>query len=246
MTNQKKTDSAPLMSLNHYLAQAGVCSRRNAAELIKLGHVKINGKVNRDPSYRVQPDDKVVCKGKSVALKKKIYIILNKPTDCITTTSDDRGRRTIFDMISTQLVHEGLFPVGRLDKDTTGLILITNDGVLAQRLAHPRHSVMKVYHVSLERPVEPEHIEAIAKGVTLSDGFVKVDRVSFIPSRTTYNVRIHLHSGRNRVVRRIFEAFQYEVVKLDRISYAGIEKKGLTVGKWRYLSDTEVAKLYSL
>lgn len=230
--------------LNKFLAQSGIASRRKSGELIKEGLVCVNNQIITDPAYRVQDKDKITVRGAPVKREEKTYILLNKPKDFITTVSDERGRKTVMDLIDGA-INQRIFPVGRLDRTTTGLLLMTNDGELMQKLAHPRNKIQKVYHVTLTTELSIEDIEKIKRGLTLYDGRAKVDAITFIPKMRRNEVKVTLHSGKYRIVRRIFEHLGYEVKKLDRINYAGLTKKGLLVGCWRYLSHAEIQNLNS-
>ncbi len=230
------------MHLNHFLAQAGICSRRNAAELIKSGQVRVNNTVKKEPGYLVKPTDVVKYKNRIVKPQEKIYILLNKPTGYITTTADELGRKTILHLIP-KAMEKRLFPVGRLDKDTTGLILLTNDGDLAQKLAHPRYEIKKVYEATLDKSLATEDAAQIRKGVKLRDGKALIDALSFSDLKNKKIVKVTLHSGKKRIIRRIFEHCDYEVRKLDRINYAGLTQRGLKRGAWRYLNAKEIEKI---
>lgn len=228
--------------LNKYIAHAGYCSRRKAVEFIKGGLVTINGRVERDPSYQVEPGDDVRVHGKHLKAEEKVYILLNKPNGYITTVSDERGRKTVMDLV-VEATRARIYPVGRLDRSTTGLLVLTNDGELVQRLAHPKYQVQKTYYVTVDKEVAPAIVEKIERGVQLMDGKVKVDSVGYLPGRPKSELQVTLHSGKYRVIRRLFEHLGYEVVKLDRVRYAGLTKQGLPIGRWRYLKDKEVASL---
>jgi len=230
-----------LTTLNTYLAHAGVCSRRKAVELIASGVVRVNQKIIREPAYRVQPDDVVTVSGKTIGPEEHVYILLNKPKDYVTTVSDERGRKTVMDLVG-DAVQARLYPIGRLDRTTTGLLVLTNDGAFAQKLSHPRYEVEKIYTVTLDRNVSMADMQAIMDGIVLDDGKVVVDDIAYTGT-TKKEVTVVLHSGKNRVVRRIFEHFGYMVKKLDRVGYAGLTKKRLPVGSWRYLTKGEVAAL---
>lgn len=225
--------------LNKILSNAGIASRRKCADLIKEGRVKVNGRVILEPGHRVKESDTVTFNGKKVESKKKYYVLLNKPKDYITTTSDDRGRKTVMELVE-RASPERLYPVGRLDRNTTGVLLLTNDGELAQKLSHPSGKVKKVYEVSLNKGLTPEDMEKVAKGVELDDGIAQVDAIAYADAKDNRVVGIELHSGKNRIVRRIFEHLGYDVVKLDRVLYAGLTKKNLQRGHWRHLSPREV------
>ncbi len=230
------------MKLNAYVAHAGICSRRKAADLIKSGSVAVNRKVLVDPSYDVSHEDNVTVFGRSIKVEQKIYIMLNKPKGYVTTASDELGRNTVLDLLG-ESVKERLYPVGRLDRDTTGLLLLTNDGDLAFKLAHPRYQVSKSYQITLEKDLTDESIARIKRGVYLEDGKVQIDELSFCSPRSRLAFRVVLHSGKKRIIRRLFEALGYTVKVLDRVTYAGLPLKGLARGQWRYLSKTEVQQL---
>jgi len=240
--NKINDTTESVMPLNKFLSISGVCSRRNAVELIKSGLVEVNDVVITEPGYKVSPQDTVKCKSKLVRKQKKVYILLNKPKDYITTSRDEKGRRMVLDLLQG-VVKERIYPVGRLDRFTTGLLLLTNDGELSQRLAHPSFEVKKVYTALLDQPLAHEDLFKIKKGVLLKDGLIAADKVFYIPGKSRKNVRIQLHSGKNKVVRRIFKKLGYNVVKLDRINYAGLTKKGLSLGRWRFLKKEEIQEL---
>ena len=225
------------MYISQYIAASGIASRRKAIELIKSGLIKVNGKMQTDPSYKVLDQDKVVYNGKSLKLEKKIYILLNKPKGYITTLKDEKERPIITDLLNAG---ERLFPIGRLDRDTTGLLLLTNDGDFAQKLSHPSFGVKKIYSVTLNKNLDYEDLIKIKKGVFLKDGKVIVDRVFYKGGK---KVLLELHVGRKRIVRRIFESLGYNVNKLDRTGYAGLEKKGMASGQWRFLTNYEINRL---
>lgn len=233
------------MRLNKYIANAGICSRRKADEHIANGQVKVNGKVVIEMGHQLGPKDKVEFKGRSVSLEKKVYVLLNKPKDYISTSNDERGRKTVLDLVKGAS-SKRLYCVGRLDRKTTGLLLITNDGEIAQKMTHPSYEVEKLYHVSLDKPISKEEIRQISKGISLDDGKAIVDQVDYADSQDRKQVGIALHIGRNRIVRRIFESLGYKVSKLDRVVYAGLTKKNLPRGKWRFLQDKEIRRLISL
>lgn len=229
--------------LNKYIANAGVCSRREADVLIKAGVVEVNGKVVTEMGHKVGPGDVVKYGGSQLKQEKMRYLILNKPKDYITTSSDPENRRTVIHLVKNAC-RERIFSVGRLDRNTTGLLMFTNDGDLAKKLTHPKFNVKKIYHVTLDKPLRHEHFEALREGVTLHDGFIKVDRLDFVEgSYDKREVGVEIHSGKNRIVRRLFEYFDYKVVKLDRVVFAGLTKKDLPRGKWRFLTEQEVAFL---
>ncbi|TGE14895.1 pseudouridine synthase [Hymenobacter elongatus] len=233
--------SADTTRLNRYIANAGICSRREADSLIAAGEIKVNGQVVTEMGYQVQPTDTVQYGKTNLKREKHVYVLLNKPKDFLTTTDDPEGRRTVMELVATAS-KERIFPVGRLDRNTTGLLLFTNDGEVAQKLSHPSHKNKKIYQVELSQPLTEEHLRQIAEGVELEDGKADVDDVAVVAGNAHF-VGIELHLGRNRIVRRIFEHLGYEVVTLDRVQYAGLTKKDLPRGKWRFLSEKEVIRL---
>lgn len=229
--------------LNKFVASAGVCSRRKAADLVKAGKVKVNGKVVKEPFYLVQDFDEVVYNDKVLKQEtNKVYLLMNKPKNTITSLSDEKGRKTVMDLIKKD-IPERIFPVGRLDFPTTGLLLITNDGDLAKKLAHPSHKVKKFYEVNLDKDITPQDLDKIRKGLTLEDGFAPVIGVDFVRGKTKRDVGIEIHIGRNRIVRRIFAHLGYTVEKLDRTYYAGLTKKDLPRGRYRHLKKQEIIML---
>ena len=236
-----KNDDGSLR-LNKYISNAGICSRREADELILSGKVKVNGKITTELGTKVLLTDTITYKGKTLIPEKKVYVLMNKPKDCVTTTDDPEARRTVFDMLKGS-VREQLHAVGRLDRNTTGVLLLTNDGELTQTLTHPKFSKSKIYHVWLDRNITEGDLATIQHGVPLEDGFVKPDEVSFVEPGDRTQIGIEIHSGQNRVVRRIFEHFDYKVVKLDRVYFAGLTKKSLPRGEWRFLTNEEVSIL---
>jgi 23S rRNA pseudouridine2605 synthase len=231
--------------LNKYLADAGICSRRKAVDIIKKGSVQVNGVIVREPGYKVKPTDKVVVGDTHIRNEEKVYILLNKPKDYITTVADEKGRRTVMDLVEGA-THVRLYPVGRLDRNTTGLLILTNDGELAHILSHPSHEINKVYEVTIHPGITPGALAAIKQGIPLEDGVVEVDEVEVIPGTKNTVIGLLLHSGRNRIVRRIFEYLGYEINKLDRIGYAGLTKTGLAQGSWRYLTNQEIQDLKAI
>jgi len=226
--------------LNRFVANAGVCSRREADELIFTGKIQVNDKVCQKPSYRVQPKDEVKYQNKVLRREKFVYVLLNKPKDHITTTNDPQGRKTVMNLVR-QACDERVFPVGRLDRNTTGVLLLTNDGDLAKKLAHPSSQIIKEYQAELDKPVTEEDAEKIQAGFELEDGFIQPDDFYFFGDGRI--VGLKLHSGKNRIVRRIFEHLGYEVLKLDRTGFGGLTKKTVLRGKWRYLTEKEVIHL---
>jgi 23S rRNA pseudouridine2605 synthase len=236
--NESKVDS---IRLNRYIANAGLCSRREADEFIASGQITVNGKTISEMGYQVQPSDVVKYGRKILNREKLMYLLLNKPKDFITTTDDPEGRRTVMELVNNAC-EERIYPVGRLDRATTGLLLMTNDGELADKLSHPTNDIKKIYQVELDKPLTNEHFDQILLGVELEDGIVKADELSAVTPDAEV-IGIEIHSGKNRIVRRIFESLGYEVLKLDRTTYAGLTKKDLPRGKWRFLSEKEVIRL---
>lgn len=237
---QRETDKDSVR-LNRYIANAGVCSRREADKLIAAGEISVNGKVITEMGYQVNPGDKVKHKNKLLRREKFVYVLLNKPKDFITTTSDPKERKTVMELVKNAC-DERIFPVGRLDRMTTGLLLFTNDGDLAKKLTHPSHQVKKLYQVELDKPITQNDFNQIAEGLKLEDGPATVDDLAVI-NADGKTLGIEIHIGRNRIVRRIFEHLGYKVVKLDRVVYAGLTKKDLPRGKWRFLTQREVVNL---
>ena len=231
------------MPLNKYIAHAGVAARRDAADIVRKGLVKVNGELVTEPGHKVSSKDDVRVNGKKVVLVKNlVYILLNKPKDYITTTNDPQGRKTVVDLIS-RATGERVYPVGRLDRNTSGVLLLTNDGELAQKLTHPSHEIKKVYHVTLNKPLEKKDFDQILKGVTLDDGAASVDVLAYADVKDKTQIGVEIHSGRNRIVRRIFEHLGYDVKNLDRVVFAGLTKKNVDRGKWRFLSEKEIRDL---
>lgn len=230
------------MILNKYVAKCGFASRRKAVELISNGSITVNDKKFLHPAYEVGPKDIVKYNGKIIKPEvKKIYLLLNKPKKTITSLSDENGRKTVMELIGDK-VEERIFPVGRLDYMTTGLLLLTNDGELAKKLSHPGHKVPKIYEIQIDKPLEDSHFQQIEKGIELDDGKATIDWIKTINEAKTI-INIELHIGKNRIIRRIFESLDYKIVKLDRIYYAGLTKKGLKRGWFRPLSYKEVIML---
>lgn len=237
--NSEVQEQKSTIRLNRFIANAGVCSRREADELIKQGAIQVNGMVVKEMGYQVKPTDKVTYQGKLLKREKFVYVLLNKPKNCITTTEDENERRTVMDFVKNAC-NERIYPVGRLDRNTTGLLLLTNDGKLAKKLSHPSSNIKKVYQITLDKPITEEDFRQLEQGLELEDGFIKPDAIALL--RPTI-LGMELHSGRNRIVRRMLEHLGYEVTKLDRTMYAGLTKKDLPRGKWRYLTQQEVIRL---
>ncbi len=227
--------------LNRFISNAGVCSRREADVLIEEGKITVNGKKVVEMGFKVKPTDKVKYQGKILTSEKLQYVLLNKPKGFITTMKDDRNRRTVMSLVEKACT-ERIYPVGRLDRQTTGLLLFTNDGDLAKKLMHPSHRIKKIYQIGLDKPITQKDYDQIVEGITLEDGPIKVDELAVL-SDDNINLGIEIHSGRNRIIRRIFEHLGYRVEKLDRVMYGRLTKKNLGRGKWRKLSDQEVSRL---
>lgn len=225
--------------LNRFMANSGICSRREADEFIQQGLVKVNGVVVSELGTKIGHNDVVEYDDKVVALERKTYILLNKPKDCVTTVDDPNERRTVMDLIKGACT-ERVYPVGRLDRNTTGVLLLTNDGDLASKLTHPKYVKKKIYHVWVDRDISEDDMQTIADGIELEDGPVQVDAISYATDNAYNQAGIEIHSGRNRIVRRIFESLGYHVTKLDRVYFAGLTKKDLPRGRWRYLTQEEV------
>lgn len=232
-----------LMPLNKYVAHGGLCSRRDAAVWVKEGKITVNGEVVTDPGFKVSPTDIVKAGNKKVTPSRNfVYILLNKPKDYITTSEDPQGRKTVLDLVRTA-TDERVYPVGRLDRNTSGVLLLTNDGDLAQKLSHPKHEVKKVYEVRLDRALTKGDMDKIASGITLEDGFVAPDVIAYADIKDKSIIGIEIHSGRNRIVRRIFEHMKYDVKGLDRVMFAGLTKKDVQRGRWRLLKEKEIRLL---
>ncbi len=237
--NKKRESWFDPIRLNRFIANAGVCSRREADNLIKQGKITVNGEVVKDMGVKVLRSDKVEFEGKPLIPEKKVYILLNKPKNTVTTSRDPQGRRTVIDLVK-DATKERVYPVGRLDRNTTGVLMFTNDGDMAKKLAHPSSEIKKIYHVFLDKPLAEADFEAISKGLELEDGLIKPDQLSYPEEDDKTQVGIEIHSGKNRIVRRIFEHKGYKVEKLDRVFFAGLTKKGLQRGYWRLLTEKEI------
>jgi 23S rRNA pseudouridine2605 synthase len=239
---EQNYDPTEPIRLNKFLANAGVCSRREADEFIQAGVVTVNGEVVTELGTKVLRTDVVKFHDDPVLLEKKVYVLLNKPKDYVTTSDDPQQRKTVMDLVKNACP-ERIYPVGRLDRNTTGVLLLTNDGDLASKLTHPKFLKKKIYHVYLDRNVTAHDMEEIANGITLDDGEIKADAIEYADPVDKKQVGIEIHSGKNRIVRRIFESFGYKVLKLDRVQFAGLTKKNLRRGDWRYLTEDEVDRL---
>ena len=240
MTLRKQDKTMPL---NKYVAHCGICSRRDAVPLIKEGKMRVNDVVILEPGFKVNPNDVVSFGGKKIVPEKNlVYILLNKPKDYITTLDDPEGRKTVLDLLRG-VTAERIFPIGRLDRNTTGVLLLTNDGDLTQKLSHPSHEVRKIYEVKLDKPLGKLDFERILIGLDLEDGFVRADSLAYTDPKDKSIIGIELHSGRNRIVRRMFESLGYDVRNLDRVMFGNLTKKNVERGKWRYLVEKEIRLL---
>ena len=237
-----KTSDSDEIRLNKYIANSGICSRREADTFIKTGSATVNGKIITEMGFKVKLDDEVRFDGALISPESKRYVLLNKPKNYITTMDDERGRKTVMELIQTA-AKERIYPVGRLDRLTTGLLLFTNDGEMAKKLTHPKHQVKKLYHVTLDKKLSMGDLQKISENFVLDGKMVFVDKVSYIENKPKHEIGIEIHSGRNRIVRRIFEHFGYKVTKLDRVIFAGLTKKNLSRGVWRHLTQQEINNL---
>ena len=240
-TSSQQNESSGIR-LNKYIANSGICSRREADTYIEHGSVEVNGKLVTEMGYKVQPNDVVRFDGTSISPEQKKYVLLNKPKNYITTMDDDRNRKTVMDLVSNA-AKERIYPVGRLDRNTTGLLLFTNDGDLAKKLTHPKHNVRKLYHASLDTKLALKDLEKLRGEVIIEGKKVFIDAVSYVDGQPKTEVGIEIHSGRNRIVRKIFEHIGYKVTKLDRVIFAELTKKNLPRGRWRELTNQELANL---
>ena len=236
------TDPNEPIRLNKFLANAGICSRREADEFITAGVISVNGVVVTELGTKIQRTDEVKFHDQPVSIERKTYVLLNKPKDCVTTSDDPQARKTVMDCVK-DACKERIYPVGRLDRNTTGVLLLTNDGDLASKLTHPKFLKKKIYHVYCDKNVTKADLDQIAAGITLEDGEIRADAVSYASETDKKQVGIEIHSGKNRIVRRIFESLGYKVIKLDRVYFAGLTKKGLKRGDWRFLTEQEVNML---
>jgi 23S rRNA pseudouridine2605 synthase len=242
-SKEKNENGETLIRLNKFISNSGVCSRREADKLIESGAVTVNGKIVSELGYKVNPTDVVNYGGASIKREKNVYVLLNKPKDYITTLDDPEGRKTVMELVKSAC-KERIYPVGRLDRNTTGLLLFTNDGDMTMKLTHPKNNIQKLYGVEIDKSIRPEDFKAILDGFELEDGFIKADKLEFVGGSTNRKeLGIEIHSGKNRIVRRIFEHLGYKVVKLDRVMFAGLTKKDLPRGKWRFLTEKEIGYL---
>ena len=234
---------AQLIRLNKFIANAGICSRREADKLIESGIIRVNGKIIKQLGTKISPADKVQYDDQVLKSEKKYYVLLNKPKGYLTTTDDPYDRKTVMFLVKNAC-KERIYPVGRLDRNTTGLLLFTNNGDIAKKLTHPKHQVKKIYHLILDKNLKTADFNQISKGIQLEDGMIKVDTIAYVEGAVNKKeIGIEIHSGKNRIIRRIFESLDYKVVKLDRVAFAGLTKKDIPRGKWRFLTENEVSFL---
>ncbi len=235
-----------LIRLNKFISNSGICSRREADTLIEAGAIRVNGEIVTELGTKVKPTDNVQYGKETLSFEKPVYLLLNKPKNFITTTDDPQERKTVMHLVE-KACPERIYPVGRLDKNTTGLLLFTNDGELAKKLIHPRHRIKKVYHIVLDKNLTKQDMVKIAEGMELEDGFIKADHIAYVADADSKKeIGIELHSGKNRIIRRIFEHLGYKVIKLDRVMFAGLTKKNLPRGRWRFLIPSEINLLKRL
>lgn len=230
------------LRLNKFISNAGICSRREADELIKSGDISVNGEIVRELGIKVSPKDDIRYKGKKVEREQKVYILLNKPKDFVTTVKDKHAEKTVIDLVKNACP-ERVYPVGRLDKNTTGVLLLTNDGELTKQLTHPSYNKKKIYHVQLDKDLTKGDMLKIIEGLQLGEDYIEPDAISYADEEDKTQIGIEIHSGQNRIVRRIFESLGYKIKKLDRVYFAGLTKKNLPRGKWRFLTPQEISLL---
>jgi len=242
MTDSRQESGSKKMRLNRYIANSGLCSRREADELISKGFIKVNGRKVTELGTQVDAGDDVRYRGKRLSAEKKVYILMNKPKGYVTTVRDPHAEKTVMDLLGGSLKAR-VYPAGRLDKDSTGVLLLTNDGELTRKLTHPKFNRKKIYHVFLDRPVTKKDLLSLTEGTDLDGEIVAADAVSYTDPDDRSQVGIEIHSGQNRVVRRLFESMEYRVTKLDRVYFAGLTKKNLPRGKWRFLTEKEINML---
>lgn len=241
-TEKKFSNWNEPLRLNKFISNAGICSRRDADELIKSGEISVNGKIVTELGIKVSPKDDIRYKGKKISREQKVYILLNKPKDFVTTVRDKHADKTVIDIVKNACL-ERVYPVGRLDKNTTGVLLLTNDGELTKQLTHPSYNKKKIYHVQLDKDLTKADMLKIIEGLKLDEDFIAADAINYVDENDKSQVGIEIHSGQNRIVRRIFESLGYKIKKLDRVYFAGLTKKNLPRGKWRFLTPQEVSIL---
>ena len=237
-----KKSGGDAIRLNKYIASAGICSRREADKLISAGLITVNRKSVTELGSKVNPGDEVRYNGELIRSERKVYLLLNKPKDYVTTTDDPKERKTVMVLIRNAC-SERIYPVGRLDRNTTGVLLFTNDGELAKKMTHPSHNKKKIYHVFLNKGLSGGDLNKLATGITLEDGFIQPDAITYVSNENKREIGLEIHSGKNRIVRRMFESLDYRVDKLDRVYFGGLTKKNLQRGKWRFLSEKEINML---
>lgn len=242
LTAVQNREEDGLIRLNKFLAHSGVCSRREADKFIQAGLVRVNGEIVKELGTKVHPTDKIQFEDQTLKREKLVYVLLNKPKGFITSMDDPFDRKTVMSLVENA-VKERIYPVGRLDRNTTGLLLFTNDGQMAKKLTHPSHRIKKIYHITLDKDLDREHFDAILSGIELEDGIIKPDAMAYVLDDNKREIGLEIHSGKNRIVRRIFEHFDYQVVKLDRVKFGGLTKKDLPRGKYRFLSPPEINML---
>lgn len=244
-TPQQRLEEPTEIRLNKFISNSGICSRREADTYIKAGNATVNGKIITEMGFKVKMGDEVRFDGSLISPESKRYVLLNKPKNFITTMDDERGRNTVMDLVGNA-TKERIYPVGRLDRNTTGLLLFTNDGEMAKKLTHPKHNVRKLYHASLDKKLALKDLQKIGENFVLEGKMVFVDNISYIENQSKSEIGIEIHSGRNRIVRKIFEHFGYKVLKLDRVIFAGLTKKNLSRSHWRHLTQQEINNLKML
>ncbi len=238
----KKNQNDNLIRLNKFIANSGICSRRQADNLIKSGKIKVNNEIIKELGVKIKPNDKVEYKGKILKGEKNVYLVMNKPKNHITSLTDPQNRKTVMELFEDK-IKERIYPIGRLDRNTSGVLLFTNDGELTKNLTHPSQNIPKIYNVTLNKNIKKNDMIKITEGIKLEDGFIQADALYYFSQKTKNKITIEIHSGRNRIIRRIFEHLGYEVKNLDRINFAGITKKDLLRGQWRYLTTKEIGFL---
>lgn len=239
---RKISDWNEPLRLNKFISNAGICSRRDADDLIKAGEISVNGKIIKELGIKVSPKDDIRYKGKKISREQQVYILLNKPKDVVTTIRDKHADRTVIDLVKNACP-ERVYPVGRLDKNTTGILLLTNDGELTKQLTHPSYNKKKIYHVQLNKDLTKGDMIKIIEGIQLDEDFIQADAISYVDEKDKTQIGIEIHSGQNRIVRRIFESLGYKIKKLDRVYFAGLTKKNVPRGKWRFLTPQEISIL---
>jgi 23S rRNA pseudouridine2605 synthase len=242
ISSAKKAGNPDLIRLNKYISNSGICSRREADEYIKTGLVKVNDEVVTELGTKIKPTDSIKFNDSLIKSEKKVYIVLNKPKDYICTNDDPHAKKTVLDLVKNACPQR-VYPVGRLDRNTTGVLLLTNDGELTKKLTHPKFEKKKIYYAHIDRSLSKNDMDKIANGLDLEDGFIKVDAIAYVDKTDKKQIGVELHSGKNHIIKRIFEKLDYQVVKLDRVYFAGMTKKNLKRGQWRFLTEKEVGMI---